>query len=51
MTDKRTQILALNAIAAIAAKAASDLENNKFWPGDLDRVVQELKRHLQGIKS
>lgn len=50
MTDKRTQILALNAIAAIAAKAAADLEKNKFWPGEIDRVVQELQRHLQDIR-
>jgi len=47
MSENRERaVLALKLIAAVAGKAASDLENGRLWPGQLSDQIALISRNL-----
>lgn len=50
MSDKeRHSLLALRQIAAVAEKAADDLQNHRMWPGDLSKAKSLIAQSLQDV--
>lgn len=49
MTDpeKRVAVMALRLIAAVAEKAANDLEQGRLWPGQLNEQLALIQSNIR----
>lgn len=52
MVSNKVELLVnLRCVAALAAKMANDAEQNKLWPGDLDKATAQMKQWLEEVKE
>ena len=51
MSDKFRTVASLQLIAAVAAKAAMDVQNGRLWPGDLAKMVEQIQNALRDVKD
>ncbi len=44
--NKTRVVAALQAVAGLAAAAAQDTQDCKFWPGELSSIIYQMRQQL-----